>query len=163
LKDSQKRIEFEEELFGEVNKLSPDLIVLAGWMLILGDNFIVKTSRSRIPIINLHPALLTRGNEKTVNTSKGEIRVIRGANAIHEAYEEGLEVSGVTIHKVVSGPFDTGPIILQQEVYRVEGETVEEWEKRIHQVEYCLLPAAINKVIFAMKLGYDINDNYSDW
>lgn len=162
LKDSQKRTEFEKELFDEINKLSPHIIVLAGWMLILSDDFIIKTRGLEAPIINLHPALLTRGNEDFVKTSKGEIRVIRGANAIHEAYEEGLEASGVTVHKVVPGPFDTGPIIAQEEVYRVPGETVEEWENRIHKVEYNLLPAAINKVIFKMKLGIDVSSENFD-
>lgn len=146
-RNSPERAEFERELLEAIKDTSPDVVVLAGWMKILSDEFLVKMQQLGIPIINLHPALLTEGNEDSVETSCGRIPVIRGAHAIRDAYDMNLPVSGVTVHRVVPGPFDTGPIILQREVLRLEGDTLEDWEARIHQMEYQVLPEAISVML----------------
>lgn len=163
LKDTEKRKNFEEELFSEIKKISPDIIILVGWMVVLSDDFITKSRQLEIPIINLHPALLTRGNSEEVMTSRGKIPVIRGAHAIEDAYNQNIRVSGVTVHQVIPGPFDTGPVILQEEVRRIEGESLKEWEQRIHSTEYRILPTALKRVIHVMKQGVDIADGKFPW
>jgi phosphoribosylglycinamide formyltransferase-1 len=153
LREIAKRQEFEKEILAKVAEKLPDIIVLAGWMIVLSDDFITKANQLGARIINLHPALLTEGNEAEIETTFGKIPVIRGANAIHEAYELNLPVSGVTVHEVVPGAFDTGPIILQEEVVRSEDETLESWETKIHQTEYRVLPRAIKNVILNLRVN----------
>ena len=96
-------------------------------------------------------------------TSHGKIPVIRGSHAIEDAYNQNVRVSGVTVHQVVPGPFDTGPVILQEEVHRINGESLEEWEQRIHSTEYRILPTALKRVIHVMKQGVDVSDGKFPW
>lgn len=163
LKEIEERKKFEEELFSEIKKMSPDIIVLSGWMVVLSDDFITKSQQLEIPIINLHPALLTREDSEEVMTSRGKIPVIRGTHAIEDAYNQNIRVSGVTVHQVTPSPSDTGPIILQEEIRRIKGESLEEWEQRIHAAEYRILPTALKRVIHVMKQGVDVADGKFPW
>ena len=147
LKDPEKRQELEEQIFEKVAEALPDIVVLAGWMLVLSDDFINKTNQLGAKIINLHPALLTEGMDGDVETSLGKFPVIRGVDAIEKAFEMNVPLSVVTVHEVIPGNFDTGPIIAQEEVIKADGETLEDWERKIHQTEYRLLPKAINIII----------------
>ncbi len=145
-RDSIERAQFEQELVDEINKRKPDLVVLAGWMMILKDPFLEEMQKQNVSVINLHPALLTQNADYFVETTIGTIPVIRGAHAIADAFGMNLKVSGVTVHEVLPGmQFDTGPIILQREVYRSDRDNIEDWEKRIHEAEYQVLPLAIAK------------------
>ncbi len=145
-RDSIERAQFEQELVDEINKRKPDLVVLAGWMMILKDPFLEEMQKQNVSVINLHPALLTQNADYFVETTIGTIPVIRGAHAIVDAFGMNLKVSGVTVHEVLPGmQFDTGPIILQREVYRSDRDNIEDWEKRIHEAEYQVLPLAIAK------------------
>lgn len=148
---SPERVAFENDLLEKIVEARPQVIVLAGWMKILSDQFLEKVQELDIPIINLHPALLTEDKDDFVETSKGKVPVIRGKNAIRDAYEIGLSVSGVTVHQVVPGPFDTGPIILRREVERLPEDSFEDWESRIHQMEYQIFPEAISIVLSRME------------
>ena len=133
-------------------ELNPKVIVLAGWMLVLGDELLEGLEEKEITVINLHPALLTEGNEDEITTSFGKIPVIRGVNAIKRAYDNNLLVSGVTVHKVISGNgVDVGPIILQKEVKMEEGDTLGEWEIKMHKVEHEVLPKALNIILEELK------------
>lgn len=163
LKDIEKRHIFEEELSREIEKLSPDIIMLAGWMVVLSDEFITKLQQLEVPIINLHPALLTKDNSDRVMTSRGTIPVIRGAHAIEDTYSQNLRVSGVTVHQVTPGPFDTGPVILQEEVHRIKEESLEQWEQRVHAAEYRILSTALKRVIHVMMQGIDVADGNFPW
>ncbi len=146
--NSSSRPAYEEELSKATLELNPKLIVLAGWMLVLGDEFLKKMEEQNIVVINLHPALLTQEDEEEIMTSHGNIPVIRGVGAIKKAYDDNLPVSGVTIHKVVPGNnVDVGPIILQEEVKRMKSDTFEEWELRMHEVEHKILPLAVVKIL----------------
>jgi Folate-dependent phosphoribosylglycinamide formyltransferase PurN len=71
-------------------------------------------------IINIHPSLLPK---------------FSGLEAIPRAYESGDEVTGVTIHYIDEG-VDTGPVIKQCKVVRLENDTEESLESRIHQTEH---------------------------
>lgn len=152
-KNAEKRQAYEEELLKTIlsnQKNKPNLIVLAGWMLILSDAFIAKIQQNNIVVINLHPALLSGKSQNTVASSAGKIPEIRGANAIHDAHQYSLEkmpVTGVTVHTVNSGAVDAGDIILTQEVKRQANETEAELTQRIHHAEYRALPLAIQKIL----------------
>lgn len=164
LKDPQRRKEYEERLIEEIKNNPPDVIVLAGWMVVLGDGYLQKMQELEIPVINLHPALLTRDNTDTIFTSRGEIPVIRGTHAIQDAYNLGLPVSGVTVHQVVSGiQYDVGPVILTEEVRRIDGESPEQWEQRIHQAEYRTLPTALKRVLHIMTHNIDVSKGDYPW
>jgi amidophosphoribosyltransferase len=164
LKDSQKRLAYEQKLIQEIQQNPPDVIVLAGWMLVLGDRFLQTMQEMEIPVLNLHPALLTPDDQQFIATSRGQIPVLRGTHAIQDAYDQKLPVSGVTVHQLLPGQtFDVGPIILQEEVRKKEEETLEEWEKRIHEAEYRTLPSALKRVLHVMKHNIDVSRGDFPW
>jgi phosphoribosylglycinamide formyltransferase 1 len=107
-----------------VEGLRADLIVLAGYMQLLSAGFV---GRFRDRIVNVHPALLP---------------AFPGLNAIGQALEAGVEVTGVTVHFVDEG-VDTGAPILQREVPVPASRDRAELERAIHAVEHELYPEAI--------------------
>ncbi len=112
-----------------------DLIVLAGYMQLLSPEFI-----DRFPnrIVNVHPALLPS---------------FPGLDAVGQALEHGVKVTGVTVHFVDAG-VDSGPIILQREVPVPASRDRAELEEQIHGVEHELLPEAI-RLIAAGRVSVD--------
>ena len=104
-----------------------DLIVLAGYMELLTPGFV-----GRFPnrIVNVHPALLPS---------------FPGLDAVGQALEHGVRVTGVTVHFVDEG-VDSGPIILQQAVGVPYTRDRSELENEIHEVEHQLLPEAIRMI-----------------
>lgn len=98
----------------------PDLIVSAGFMKILGPQFL-----SRFPgrVVNTHPALLP---------------AFPGAHAVPDALDYGVKITGCTVHVVDSG-VDTGPILAQQAVEVLDGDNEETLHERIKVVERRLL------------------------
>lgn len=104
-----------------------DLIVLAGYMELLTPGFV-----GRFPnrIVNVHPALLPS---------------FPGLDAVGQALEHGVRVTGVTVHFVDEG-VDSGPIILQQAVGVPYTRDRSELETEIHEVEHQLLPEAIRMI-----------------
>jgi phosphoribosylglycinamide formyltransferase-1 len=100
------------------------LVVMAGYMRLLG-NEVLEEYPGRV--INLHPALLPS---------------FAGASAIHDAFDHGVKVTGVTVH-FANEKFDEGPIIAQEPVIVAEEDTVETLEAKIHEVEHRLLPLAV--------------------
>jgi phosphoribosylglycinamide formyltransferase 1 len=101
-----------------------DLVVLAGFMRIVGPVFLAAYPRR---IINVHPSLLPRH---------------RGAHAAAQALAAGDKTTGCTVHSVDEG-VDTGEIIAQREVPVQPGDTAESLQARIQQAEHELLPAVI--------------------
>jgi len=128
VKDFDSREEYEAVLLKQLKREKVDVIVLAGYMLLLGDK-LIQTFKNRI--INIHPSLLPS---------------FKGTHAIQDAFNYGVRVSGVTVH-FVAPELDSGPIILQKEVPLLDGERVSDFEKRIHEVEYELYPKALQLVI----------------
>lgn len=164
IKDPILRSQYDHQLITYVDTINPDIIVLAGWMVVLGDDFLKRMQEKEITVINLHPALLSRYGNTTVETSRGLIPVLRGTHAIQDAYNEGLRVSGVTVHQVLPGVgFDVGPIILKEEVRSFPGESMDEWEARIHQAEYRALPAALKRVIYVTNHNIDTSKGDFPW
>ncbi len=101
-----------------------DLVVLAGYMQLLGPSFV---ARFRGRAINVHPALLPS---------------FPGLDAVGQALAHGVGVTGVTVHLVDEG-VDSGPIVLQRAVEVPPSRDRDELEERIHEVEHELLPEAI--------------------
>jgi phosphoribosylglycinamide formyltransferase-1 len=104
-----------------------DLVVLAGFMEILGGPFI---RRFEGRLINVHPSLLP---------------AFPGVRAIEQALEYGVKVTGVTIHFVDEG-VDTGPVVLQEAFELPYARDVEEIEHRMHEIEHRLLPRAVRLI-----------------
>lgn len=124
---------FEEELLNLLKEHSIDMIVLAGFMCILTENF---TSRYKDRIINVHPALIPSFCGKGYYGLK-----------VHEAaLSYGVKVTGATVHYVNEVP-DGGKIIMQKAVEVEEGDTPETLQKRVmQQAEWIILPASCEKV-----------------
>jgi phosphoribosylglycinamide formyltransferase-1 len=115
-----------------------DLVVLAGYMQLLGAPFV---ARFRGRIVNIHPALLPD---------------FPGLNAIDQALEAGVEMTGVTVHFVDEG-VDTGPAIVQREVAVPPGRDRAALEAAIHATEHELYPEAI-RMIATGKVRIDPSD-----
>lgn len=124
---------FEERIKAELKKRNIDLIVLAGFMSILSEDF-TKDFEKRI--INVHPSLIPSF------CGKG----FYGLKVHEEALKKGVKVTGATVHFVNEIP-DGGEIIMQKAVEVKEGDTPEILQKRVMQeAEWILLPLAVEKV-----------------
>ena len=124
---------FEERLIATLNEYGIELIVLAGFMRILSENF---TSRYPKRILNVHPSLIPAFCGKGFYGLK-----------VHEAaLAYGVKVTGATVHFVNEIP-DGGEIILQKSVNIRKGETAESLQQRVmRQVEWVILPKAVELV-----------------
>lgn len=122
--DFATRDDFEEEIIRYLGENSIDLVVLAGFMRLLGPKII---SRYKNKILNIHPALLPS---------------FRGAHGIKDAFDYGVKATGVTVH-FVDEKMDHGPIALQAAVKIEENDTLESLEAKVHKVEHKLYPQAI--------------------
>lgn len=164
INNDEKRKEYDKLILGLIEKTRADIIVLAGWTFVLGDEFLEAVGQKEIPVLNLHPALLTNFMKDTIGTSRGTIPVIRGTHAIKDAFDRHLPVSGVTVHQVLpKNNFDIGPVILKEEVRIRNNDTLETFEKRIHEAEHRTLPTAIKRVIHVLKNGIDVSGGDFYW
>ena len=132
-KEYGTREEFNEALLKSIDDCSPDLIVLAGFLVVLPEA-IVKKYAGRI--INIHPSLIPSFCGDGYYGLK-----------VHEAaLKRGVKVTGATVHFVDEGT-DTGPIILQKAVYIKDGDTPEVLQKRVmEEAEWIILPKAIDMI-----------------
>lgn len=132
-KDYEDRGQFEEALIRCVDEVSPDLVVLAGFMVKVPER-LVKKYENRI--INVHPSLIPA----FCGTGYYGLKV-------HEAaLERGVKITGATVHFVNEG-MDTGPIIKQKAVKVYDNDTPETLQKRVmEEAEWVLLPWCINLI-----------------
>ena len=132
-KDYENQIAYEEAVKGVLAEKGIDMIVLAGFMTILSENF---TSAYPKRIVNVHPSLIP--------SFCGE--GFYGLRVHEAALEYGVKVTGATVHYVNEIP-DGGEIILQKAVEILEGDTAEVLQKRVmEQAEWILLPQAVELV-----------------
>jgi phosphoribosylglycinamide formyltransferase-1 len=110
-----------------IEQRGADLIVLAGYMQLFSSSFV---NRFRNRIINVHPALLPS---------------FPGLDAVQQALDHGVKVTGVTVHFVDEG-VDSGPIILQRPVPVPPDRQWQTLEDEIHAIEHALLPEAIRLI-----------------
>ena len=124
---------FNQGFTAEMTALSPDLIVLAGFLVRIPPQMVAAFSGR---IVNVHPSLIPSFCGVGYYGLK-----------VHEkALERGVKVTGATVHFVNEG-MDEGPIIAQKAVYIEEGDTPELLQQRVmEQAEWILLPQAIDDI-----------------
>lgn len=132
-KDFDDRSLFNDALLGAIDEANPDLIVLAGFLVVIPEKMVKKYAGK---IINIHPSLIP----SFCGTGYYGLRV-------HEkALERGVKVTGATVHFVDEGT-DTGPIILQKPVMVEVGDTPEVLQRRVmEQAEWIILSKAIDMI-----------------
>ncbi|MBO0412588.1 phosphoribosylglycinamide formyltransferase [Enterococcus hulanensis] len=128
LKEFSDKKSYEAALLALLKKYDVELVVLAGYMRIIGKDLLTEFPNR---IVNIHPALLPN---------------FPGLHGIKDAYEAGVKETGVTIHYVDSG-VDTGPIIAQGKVQVSENDSLSDLETKIHQVEHQLYPQVLADIV----------------
>lgn len=138
-KDFENRELFNDALLAGVDEAEPDLIVLAGFLVVIPPKMIKKYEGR---IINIHPSLIP----SFCGTGYYGLKV-------HEAVlARGVKVTGATVHYVDEGT-DTGPIIMQKAVEVLDSDTPKTLQQRVmEQAEWIILPQAINSI--ANKKGH---------
>ena len=122
----QNKADFIPKIIALLEKNQIDLVVLAGFMRILPPAF-----NAKFRAINIHPSILP---------------LFKGAHAIKESFESDMKIAGVSVH-FVSDELDSGALIMQDIIHKIEGESLENFEARIHEVEYEIYPKAIVKAV----------------
>ena len=128
-KDYETKAAFESEIVKRLQERDVEWIALAGYMRLIGDTLLQAYPER---IVNIHPSLLPS---------------FPGKDAIGQAFDAGVKVTGVTIHYVDEG-MDTGPIIAQRAVVIKESDSKEELQKRIQETEHELYPQVLNSILF---------------
>ena len=123
-KDFRDRVAYDAALADAIDACEPDLIVLSGFMRILGGAFV---ARFEDRIINIHPSLLPR---------------FTGLHTHRRAIDAGDAFHGATVH-FVTGELDAGPGIIQCRIPVLEGDDDASLAARIHEVEYMIFPRAV--------------------
>ena len=122
------RLAYEEELISMIETFDPDLVCLAGYMLLLGPKVV---QRWKGKIVNIHPSLLPD---------------FRGLNAQKQALESGRSETGCTVHYVTEG-LDDGPIIEQSKIAILPGDTEQSLSERLLAVEHATYVRALRKIL----------------
>lgn len=121
--------DYDDKLINILNENDIDLVVLAGFMRILGNKIV-----SIFKIINIHPSILP---------------LFKGANGLRESYDSNMKIAGVSIH-YVNDKVDDGELIIQDVIHKIKDESFENFSSRIHNLEHKLYPKAILKVLECM-------------
>ena len=122
------REEHDHKIVAELKSRGVLLVCLAGYMRLLSP-FFVRAFENRI--LNIHPSLLP---------------AFTGIDAQRQALEHGVKVTGCTVH-LVDEQLDHGPIVMQQAVEVLDGDTVETLTSRILEYEHRIYPEAIARVL----------------
>jgi phosphoribosylglycinamide formyltransferase-1 len=133
----------EAALLDLLTPVDADLIVLAGWMLVLSADFL---ERCRCPMLNVHPALLP------MEGSPLDVPVLRGAHAVRDALELGLPYTGVSVHEVTA-EVDAGPVVTREVVPILINDDEHSLYRRIKAVEHRLLVEAVSAVLVSTLYG----------
>lgn len=134
-KDYSSKCGYEAVIKNALDLNGVELVCLAGYMRIVG-NTLLDSYGDRM--INIHPALLP---------------AFKGAHAIRDAFEYGVKVYGVTIHRV-SSELDGGTIIAQR-AFEYDGNDLEELERMVHAIEHPLYIETIDKLINQQQYNRD--------
>ncbi|MBD7908277.1 phosphoribosylglycinamide formyltransferase [Sporosarcina gallistercoris] len=126
-KDFPDKGAFETEIVQQLKLREVEFIVLAGYMRLIGPTLLQEYPGA---IVNIHPSLLP---------------AFPGKDAIGQAIDAGVRVSGLTIHYVDAG-MDTGPIIAQKEIRIHSDDTKDELQKRIQQQEHVIYPEVLQEL-----------------
>lgn len=133
------RADYDRELAEIVIAFHPDWVVLAGWMRILSNAFLLRFPER---VVNLHPALPG---------------MFPGTHAIQRAFQSWqagqLDHTGVMVHLVPDEGVDSGPVLAQQVVPILGTDTLETLETRVHAVEHELLVSTLKEIIINLERG----------
>ena len=121
------KLEFEESLATRISEINPKLIVLAGFMKVLGPEFI-KLFRGKV--INIHPSLLPE---------------YPGLNTHQRVLDDKKKIHGVSVH-LVTEDLDGGPVIAQDSVYVLPDDTAESLAKRVLEREHIIYPNVVESL-----------------
>ncbi|HTX71737.1 MAG TPA: phosphoribosylglycinamide formyltransferase [Rectinemataceae bacterium] len=121
-------VETEAELMRALSESGAELVLLAGFMRLLSPAFVTWRPGK---IVNVHPSLLPAWP---------------GLGALARSFAAGERRFGVTIHLVDAG-MDTGPILAQQGFDAERGQSLEEIERRVHEIEHTLYPAVAGRLL----------------
>jgi phosphoribosylglycinamide formyltransferase-1 len=124
----RRREEHDAEIAGILEKHGVDLVCLAGYMRLLSAAFVRRFAGR---LLNIHPSLLP---------------AFPGLEAQRQALEHGARVSGATVHLVDEG-LDSGPIVAQEAVPVLDGDTPETLSTRILEAEHRLYPQAVRLML----------------
>jgi len=134
---TQDRQAYDAELAELVLDYHPDLVILAGWMRILGMAFI---RRFPMRIINLHPAL------------PGTFAGTQAIERAWQAFQEGeIDHTGVMVHLVPDESVDLGPVLAQKQVEIRPEDTLQDLENKVHACEHEILVTTITHFILQME------------
>ena len=132
-KSYDNKSDYDDAMIGAIDAENVDLIVLAGFLVVLSEKFVEHYEGK---IINIHPSLIPSFCGDGFYGLKVHERVL----------ERGVKVTGATVHFVDSGT-DTGPIIMQKGVDVKPGDTPEVLQRRVmEEAEWILLPAVIDAI-----------------
>lgn len=134
IKDFENKQLYENALIDYLKEKELDLIILAGFMVILSENFV---NNFKNKIINIHPSLIPAFSGAGYYGIK-----------VHEGVlTRGCKITGATVH-FVTEEADGGPIIMQKEVFVNDDDTAEILQKRVmEEAEWIILPQAINLIL----------------
>lgn len=119
---------FDDALAEVIDVHAPDVVLMAGFMRILGAGFIGRYSRR---IVNIHPSLLPS---------------FPGLHTHRRALEAGVKIHGATVH-FVTAALDSGPVIVQGAVPVLAGDTEEQLAARVLEVEHRIYPQAVRWLV----------------
>lgn len=122
------RTTFDQALMREIDRFSPDLVILAGFMRILTADLVAHYAGR---MLNIHPSLLPS---------------FPGLHTHRQALEAGVKLHGATVH-FVTAQLDHGPIVAQQAVHVLPDDTEETLSARVLEAEHQLYPAAVLEAI----------------
>jgi phosphoribosylglycinamide formyltransferase-1 len=126
-RDYKTRVAFDQTLLAALRAHQVDLLVLAGFMRVLGDEVIAAFPQR---VVNIHPTLLP---------------AFPGVHAHRQTYDYGVKIAGCTVHFVDTG-IDTGPVIAQAAVAVQDDDDEEALRARILAEEHRLLPAVVRAI-----------------
>ncbi len=118
---------FDHEIHSQLIQNKIDVVCLAGFMRILTPDFVIKWHGR---MINIHPSLLPS---------------FRGGNAVRDALDYGVKITGCTVHQVIP-EVDSGKILVQRSVEISENDTVDSVADKIHIQEHIAYPEALKKL-----------------
>ena len=131
--ENESRREYDARLANLVASKQPDYVILAGWMRLLSSSFLSSFPNR---VINLHPAL------------PGMFPGTHAIERAFQAYQQGkIKQTGVMVHLVPDEGVDNGPLLGHQEIYFRLGESFEQFEARVHEVEHKLLISTLKNVL----------------
>ena len=129
----RSRREYDADLASILGAFGVTWVVLAGWMHLLSDQFL---SRFPARVVNLHPAL--------PGTFPGTHAIERA----YRAYQRGeITHTGIMVHLVPDEAMDAGPVVAQEEIPILPGDSLPDLEERVHAVEHRLLVQALRDLL----------------